>query len=627
MNSKKLVFSAVFLAVFSAVGLAQVRLIIPKGNLNAYKKQTRSETGNPGRNYWQNSSDYQIKASVDVKNKRLSGDENVVYHNNSTDTLQTIVIRLYQDIFKKGANRNPLFDMDPFDINEGVAIGKLMVDDLELKQADLKRKGTLLYVSMPQKLLPHAQTKLHIEWSFHIPERTLIRMGTMDSTSLFVGQWYPQIAVYDDMNGWDIHSHNGMAEFYNDVNNFDVEVTVPEKFLVWATGEPVNIAEVLQPEYISRYKKASTSDDIIHVVSEEDIKRGNITTHIHTWKFKANGVTDFAFGISDHYLWDVASAVVDKATGRRTVVAAAYKKDAPQFDKVANIAKETVRYLSTERPGIPFPFPYITVYNGDFGMEYPMITNVGAYKEYDATVYDNSHEIAHMYFPFYVCTNETKNGWMDEGFTVFLPEKIQTVLSPGFDEAKHTTASFEKYAGMEDEPALITSSFYLDSRIYFYLNYGKAEQALRMLETELGTDVFQKCLFTFMDSWKYKHPTPIDFFNTFNTVSKQNLNWFWNAWYYQNGGIPDMAIKEVNRNHAHYKITVVNRGDLPLPIVLSLYNDQKLVRTITRSASNWIEHPDGIHIDFDSAQKITKVVLGTDYIPDANRTDNLYLLK
>jgi len=627
MNSKKLVFSAVFLAVFSAVGLAQVRLIIPKGNLNAYKKQTRSETGNPGRNYWQNSSDYEIKASVDVKNKRLSGDENVVYHNNSTDTLQTIVIRLYQDIFKKGANRNPLFDMDPFDINEGVAIGKLMVDDLELKQADLKRKGTLLYVSMPQKLLPHAQIKLHIEWSFHIPERTLIRMGTMDSTSLFVGQWYPQIAVYDDMNGWDIHSHNGMAEFYNDVNNFDVEVTVPEKFLVWATGEPVNIAEVLQPEYVSRYKKASTSDDIIHVVSEEDIKRGNITTHIHTWKFKANGVTDFAFGISDHYLWDVASAVVDKATGRRTVVAAAYKKDAPQFDKVANIAKETVRYLSTERPGIPFPFPYITVYNGDFGMEYPMITNVGAYKEYDATVYDNSHEIAHMYFPFYVCTNETKNGWMDEGFTVFLPEKIQTVLSPGFDEAKHTTASFEKYAGMEDEPALITSSFYLDSRIYFYLNYGKAEQALRMLETELGTGVFQKCLLTFMDSWKYKHPTPIDFFNTFNTVSKQNLNWFWNAWYYQNGGIPDMAIKEVNRNHAHYKITVVNRGDLPLPIVLSLYNDQKLVRTITRSASNWIEHPDGIHIDFDSAQKITKVVLGTDYIPDANRTDNLYLLK
>ena len=216
---------------------------------------------------------------------------------------------------------------------------------------------------------------------------------------------------------------------------------------------------------------------------------------------------------------------------------------------------------------------------------------------------------------------------MDEGFTVFLPEKIQTVLSPGFDEAKHTTASFEKYAGMEDEPALITSSFYLDSRIYFYLNYGKAEQALRMLETELGTGVFQKCLLTFMDSWKYKHPTPIDFFNTFNTVSKQNLNWFWNAWYYQNGGIPDMAIKEVNRNHAHYKITVVNRGDLPLPIVLSLYNDQKLVRTITRSASNWIEHPDGIHIDFDSAQKITKVVLGTDYIPDANRTDNLYLLK
>lgn len=625
MKLKHLFFTVILITGFAISVWGQNAPIAPKAFHTACEKQTRSKDGSPGTNYWQNSADYHIKASVNVTESTLIGDEQIVYYNNSPDTIKTIVVRLYQDIFKKAVNRNTLFEVDSFDIHNGVAISQIQINNNEIDIDKTSRTGTLMFIEIPEKLLPKGQIEINISWQFHIPERTLIRMGTIDSTSLFLGQWYPQIAVYDDVYGWDKRSHNGLAEFYNDVNNFEVEITVPENFLVWATGEPVNISEVLQPDYFNKYQEASISDEMIHIITKEDLEHGTITTDIHTWKFKADKVTDFAFGISDHYLWDATSVVVDSTTNRRTVVAAAYKEDAPHFDKVADIAKRTVSYLSSEMPGIPFPFPYMTVFNGDFGMEYPMITNVGADDGYAMTVYAHTHEITHSYFPFYVCTNETKNGWIDEGFTVFLPEKLQTELAPELNEGTRNAAVLGNYSGLEDEPAVITPTYYLDSRIYFYLNYAKTDVALNMLQLELGEDVFKECLRSFIDNWKRKHPTPYDFFNTFNHLSEQNLDWFWNAWYYQQGGIPDLTIENVNIKRHHYDITVFNTGDLPLPIVLSYYSGDQLINTITKPAKLWNEYPKGITIEFDTPEEITKITIGNNYIPDAHQEDNIYL--
>ena len=384
--------------------------------------------------------------------------------------------------------------------------------------------------------------------------------------------------------------------------------------------------EVLQTQFYEKYKKASVLNEISHVITDEDLKKGNITTKINTWKYKAQNVPDFAFGISDHYLWDITSVEVDKVTKRRTIVGVAYNKNAKFFDKVAEISRETIRSLSEEMPGIPYPFPYLTVYNGDFGMEYPMITNVGADEDYGMTVYANSHEITHGYFPFYVGTNETKNGWLDEGLVVFMPEKSQSKLAPELNIAAYNTSAFSTMSGLEDEPAVITPTHYLDARIYFYLNYAKTEQALRMLEIELGNELFKKCLQTFMERWKYKHPTPFDFFNTFNDVSKQNLNWYWQAWYFQNGGIPDLAINKVVKSGNQFNVTIENKGDLPIPVVVSLYNNDKLVKTITESASKW-QSQDQIIITFETPESITSIKLSSDVIPDANRNNNEYIVK
>lgn len=610
---------------------AQEKLIVPRATENAYKNETRQKDGNPEKNYWQNSADYNIDVVMDVENMVLKGEEEITYYNNSPDSLSVMVIRLYQDLFKKGANRNSIVDIDPRDIHDGVNISKLMVGGSEIElsgdMSPVQRTGTIMIIHLAQKLPPKTELKIQIGWDFNFPQYSLIRMGTIDSTSLFVGQWYPQVAVYDDVNGWDARSYNGMAEFYNDFSNFNVNITVPENFMVWATGEPVNMKDVLQAEYYEKYQKATASEEITHVITEEDLKKGKIFTKNTTWSFKAENVTDFAFGISDHYLWDVCSVEVDKKTKRRTIIGVAYNKDAKFFDKVAEISRETVRSLSKEMPGVPYPFPYLTVYNGDFGMEYPMITNVGADESYAMTVYANSHEIAHAYFPFLVGTNETKNGWIDEGLTVFLPEAVQNRLSPDLDIAKSNTFAFAYYAGIDGEPALITPTYYLDVNIYFYLNYAKTEPALRLLQMELGDEVFMKCLHAFIDRWKYKHPTPYDMFNTFSDVSGQDLNWYWQAWYFQSGGIPDMAINSVKKVDVGYEVIVENKGNFPLPVVLSFYNGETLVKTITEPAAKWKGHKKTIKINSNTTENITKITLGTAYIPDANQGDNEFVVE
>jgi hypothetical protein len=515
-----LIFS--FLLSLTCSVFAQETLIIPKRHKLAIDKQTRQTDGNPGKNYWQNSADYSIKVNVDVDKKIISGTERIVYYNNSPDSLKTMVIRLYQDVFKKGANRNSLVDVNPLDIHDGVNISNLSINNTKVEVAGIKRMGTLMFVPLTRKLAPKSKIELDIAWDFKFPQHTLIRMGTIDSTSLFVAQWYPQVAVYDDVYGWDTWSYNGMSEFYNDFVNFEVEITVPDKFMVWATGDLQNMNEVLQPGIIEKYRKASDTEEIVPVITADDLENGKVTTQNHIWRYNAMNVPDFAFGVSDHYVWDVTSVETLHATSeqsktldatsqpskRRVIVGAAYRHDAVHYTKVAEIARETVKYLSEQMPGVPYPYPYLTAFHGDFGMEYPMITNVGPDEDYGTTVYAHSHEIAHAYFPFLVGTNETKNGWLDEGLVVYMPEDIQSVLSPGYNVARNNTAAFSAYAGMEDEVALITPTHLLDPRIYFYLNYAKTEVALRMLEIQLGRDVFKECLQAFIERWKYKHPTP-----------------------------------------------------------------------------------------------------------------------
>ncbi len=618
-------------------------LFVNKEIQKAYNAETRSKDGKPGKNYWQNSSDYKIQAKVFPKTGILEGQEFITYYNNSPDTLKRIVVRLYQDLFKKG-NRRTL-EVDPADLTDGVDIRSVKIRNRELIGKDKGNYiirggvnvnssipgyegGTNMYITLPEALAPKSSLKIAIEWSFKIPSKTQIRMGTYDSTSFFLGQWYPQMAVYDDVDGWDTHDYNGLAEFYNDFSNYEVEVSVPANFIVWATGTLSNPEELLNEPYLTKYKNAHNSAETVTIAKPEDYKNGKITKQNtwNVWKYKASKVSDFSFALSNHHIWEACNVDVDKANGKKVFLQTAYNNEHADYKEVTDIARKTILFLSVKKPGVAFPFPCMTVFDGADGMEYPMMTNVGSCTERGETVYAQSHEITHTYFPFYVGINETKYGWMDESMAVFLPEEIQKEIEPTKDVAPYTTYIYSYFGGREFEPPVITPTNYLTKDIYFILNYGKAEQILRLLEMQTGKELFAICLKEFINRWQYKHPTPYDFFNTFNNVSGQNLNWFWKAWYFEQG-IPDLSITSASYKDGECSVTIKNTGGLPLPILLqfTLQDGSKVEYDVP--ADTWKDGKKETLITKEIKLPVTEIKLGNREIPDANSLDNKYKIK
>ncbi len=615
--------------VYTGIAFAQDELFVNREVRQAYLSGTRSADGKPGKNYWQNKSDYEIQVQFWPETGIVEGKEEIIYYNNSPDTLKKIVVRLYQDLFKKGTSR--ILDVNADDLTDGVVIRSVMNNDkvISLDAADrqIHRSGTNMFINLNDALKPASRTKISIVWSFSVPSKTQIRMGQYDSSAFFIGQWYPQIAVYDDIGGWDTHDYNGLSEFYNDFATFDVAITVPGNYVVWATGMLSNPGEVLTESCLAAYQKAMNSSEPLAIAHTGDYLKGNVTTKAswNTWKYKADQVSDFAFALSDHYVWEACS--IDAGAGRKKVfIQTAYNAEHTDYKEAMVIAQKTIRFLSEKLPGIPYPFPCMSIFDGSDGMEYPMMTNVGTFIDRGETVYAHSHEITHTYFPFYVGTNETRYGWMDESMAVFLPEQLQKEIEPSKDVAPYTTYVYSLFAGNEFEPAVMTPTNYLTRDIYFILNYGKAEQILRLLRMQLGEEVFLKCLQTFMEDWKYKHPTPWDFFNTFNTVSGQNLSWFWNAWYFKQGS-PDLTISSVNCEKGRCSVEIKNSGNLPLPVHLEFITAGGNNIGYDVPANHWKDGKDNIIITRDIPDKVTTVRLGNENIPDINPSDNIYNIK
>jgi len=457
---KKIVFNLIIMLFFVVSNLtAQDSLWIPLDYQKAYKQNTRSLSGEPGKNYWQNRSDYEIKVTLDPEKHLIKGEEEIHYQNNSPDSLKIIVFRFYQDIFKKGTIRD--FPLDASDIHDGVIINYISVngDSIQLNpEAGIwRRMGTNSILKLVEPLLSEENLKIEIGWETLLPKISHLRMGAYADSAFFVGHWYPQIAVYDDIDGWDRLNYSGLQEFYTDFGDFDVEITVPGDFIVWATGILQNAGEVLKEKYLNRYEQAAISDSIIHIVSIDDYNGDGITTdnQKNTWHFKASYVPDFAFAASNTYLWDATSLVVDEQEDRRVIVDAAFRNDSKDFYEVARIARKAICFFSEQMPGVPFPYPKLTVFNGSGGMEFPMMVNDGTTKTKQRTVSLTSHEIAHTYFPFYMGTNERKYAWMDEGWAIMLPFDFQQQMTPDYSQIDREIKGYNQFAGQSMEMPMI----------------------------------------------------------------------------------------------------------------------------------------------------------------------------
>jgi hypothetical protein len=620
-NMKSFISSLLIIVLISSISFSS-DLKMPKELKRAYVNQTRTYDGNPGPNYWQNFSDYNIKAEIDPKTRLLSGSEKIVYFNNSPDTLKTIVLKLYQDMYKKGAARNT--ELNPETVTDGVKINKLNVDgnnlSLNIEDKIISFQGTNLIIQLTSPLPPKSIKEIDVEWNFVIPKGTDIRIGTYGESTFFVGYWYPKVAVYDDLRGWDMISYNAEHEFYFDYSDMNVEIKVPKGFGIWATGMLQNPDEVLNSTYLKKYNEALISDKLINIVAREDSGK-EVYKHKNgftTFKYAAKNISDFAFGMSDFYLWDGTS--IELETGKKVTCFSAYNPASDFFFQAATMAKRAIEFFSKEMPGVIYPYPQITVFNGDGGMEFPMIVNDGQFSNTINDVYVTTHEIAHMYFPFYVGTNESRYAWMDEGMAYFLPWDLQIELSE-YDHRTRAAVGFSKWAGNEMDIHMILPSILSRDPHLSVMSYYKPALAYEVLESALGEELFAKGLKEFISRWNGKHPTPWDFFYTFEDVAKKDLSWFWNPWFFESH-TPDLAIKDLKTENGKTKVLIENVGSLPVPIDLTLTLEDGTQTKLAASTSIWENGNKEVWLEVKVKGKVTSVEMLNKNIPDADASNN-----
>ena len=627
MKVNHLLFIAGFL-IYNAPLFSQ-KLFTTTQVVNAYKKGTRTAEGKPGKNYWQNKGDYNMHITFDPSSNLLTGSEIITYYNNSPDTLKELVIRLYPDLYKKNIKR--LSNIDEKDLNEGIIIdslriGKEIISDLSDYQKE--NKTTILVIRPADHILPHSKVQLSAGWHYFVNTGSPVRTGMVDSGSYFIAYFFPRIAVYDDIDGWDTWSYNGAQEFYNDFGNFNVEISVPKNYVVWATGDRLNAAENFSEHIINKIKTASASTEIIHVIDSSDYLNNYIFSSSATgmWKFAASNVTDFAFAISDHYLWDASSVLVDSATGRRTLAEAAYNKIHRDYFDVANQAHQSVFYMSHFYPKVPFPFNHVTVFDGTDQMEYPMMVNDNPTETHKDAVQLTTHEIFHSYFPFYMGINETQYAWMDEGWATIGESVISPLMGEPEDEGIFSKTRYEHTSGTDRDVPLITNSKLYNDDAYLANSYGKGGLCYYILQDLLGDKLYFKCLHQYINDWHGKHPIPYDFFYSFNNASRKNLNWFWNKWFF-GWDYPDLAIVKVEKSGGTTKITVENKGGLPVPVYLTIISGDK--RTVIKSTAEiWKDGKTKITLTAKtSLEKISKIILGNEFIPDKYKKDNEWTQK
>ncbi len=625
------VLSLLLFGVSFSFGQENASLYVPVNIRKAYQNGTRAWDGRPGTNYWQNHAKYSIRATFDPANNRLNGRETVVYFNESPDTLKVLYLRLYQNLFKKGNLRD--WPVSPKDIHNGVQILTVKINgvsvNLKSKKSGIKAYRTNLAIPLKEKpLAPGRQIILDLAWRLHIPRISKLRMGTYDSTSFFIGYWYPQMAVYDDIDGWDQFAYSGLQEFYNDFSDYDVKITVPKNFVVWATGRLQNIKQVFRPQIVKRYHDVFQTESIVHIITESDIRQQLVTAgnDSNTFHFKAVHVPDFAFATSDHYLWDATHLNVKP--DRDVLIAAAYPKDAGNFDRVAEIAKKSVRYYSAEMPAVPFPYPSLTVFNGGGGMEYPMMVNEGAPMLWRSTVHVTSHEIAHTYFPFMMGINERKYAWMDEGWATMLPFALQQRMAKGYDPIAGTVERYLRIAGTEyDVPMIVPTIMYGSNARMSYRNasYNRPGIAYYLLEQLIGKDRFVKLMREYIDRWQGKHPQPFDFFFTVNDVLQEDLSWFFKPWFY-GFGYPDLGLQKVKDNSDEVIVKVIKKGMLPLPVKLTVLYRDSSQSVIRKSMRIWQNGEKAFDISIKKDKPISQIRLGDSHIPDLFEKNNVLKL-
>jgi len=625
MEKKILQFAVLAFVLFTPNIFAQ-ELYMPRNIKEAYANGTRSKDGKPGKNYWQNRGKYNMEIAVDPATKIVSGTETIIYENNSNDTLRNLAIRFVNNLHKPSSPRSSEVN-DDF-LSSGLTITSLKIEN-EIYKEDARNWGTVGNVKLKKAIAPHSKVTVNIQWNYPLSKESG-REGQIDETTFFVAYSYPRVSVFDDYNGWDRLRHTDRQEFYNDFNDYVFSVKAPKNYVVYATGDLLNPDEVLQPDFAARLKKSYTTDEILHIANEQEMKSGLVTKQYdwNVWKFEAKNISDVTFGLSDHYLWDASSVVVDKKTNRRASVQAAYDVKGTDFVNSVKNNQYALDWFSNNWPGVPYPFSKMTAFQGFADMEYPMMCNDSQMGDPVFAQLVQDHEVAHTYFPFYMGINETRYAFMDEGWATTF-EYLIGIAEHGKEAADKFYKDFrvKQYItdrSTEEDQPIITMSTQVSGAGYGNNSYGKASLSYLALKDMLGDDLFKKALHHYMDTWNGKHPIPWDYFNSFNTATGRNLNWFFNNWFFTNNYL-DIAVRGISADKK--VITVENIGGFAIPFdVIVTYADKSKV-TLHQTPAIWQTSPKTAKIILKSTKKIDQIELDGGIFMDETPENNILHLK
>ncbi len=584
----------------------------------AYNAGTRDSSGSPGKRYWQQTVDYSIRARLDVDSAILHGDETIKLHNTSPDTLSYIVLRLYQNYFRAESERNDYVT----DITDGVTVEHLAVNGATISTSDSDAyvvDGTIARVRPSAPILPGATATIAVAWHFEVPDvpkgERGERMGRWDHELYQVAQWYPQVAMYDDLRGWDTSQYLGKGEFYNQFGSFDVQITLPAGWLVGATGTLANPRDVLSPIARQRLALALRVDTTVRVVTADERGAGKATPagQSLTWHFTAPRVNDFAFVASKNFVYDAARAFAPDTT----LVQVLYLPEHERYSGAAQLGRFALEHHS--KLVMPYDFPQATIADGpENGMEYPMIIFSGS----DFGVI--THELGHEWFPMMVGSNETWYGWQDEGFNEFIDAAAAADFEKKPTDWNREGASYRSIAGSELEPTMMWPTDFAGP-YYSIQAYVKAPLALHALGGVVGDSAVSAAFAGYARAWRYKHPSPWDFFMYMDRALGRDLGWFWNSWWFTTNTF-DQGIALVAQAGSKLTVNVVDYGEMPMPVILRIDLTDGTSRTITQPASVWFSGTRSTTLTFLlDGKSIAHLTLDPENrFQDLDRTNNVW---
>ena len=605
------------------------------GFARAVAKGTRTRTGEPGPNYWQQFARYRIDAELVPTTSQVTGRESVRYFNRSPDTLHSVWVHLNQNLF---APSSPRVVETP--VTGGTEILRVAAWGQALAKRDTGAGyaiyATLMQVRLPRAIAPHDSLDLDIAWAFQVPPDGAPREGTTGDVFM-IAYWYPQLAVYDDVNGWQNDPYLGGAEFYMDYADYDVNLSVPQGWLVAATGELTNPNDVLSRQTRDRLAEARRGAHVVNVVRDQDRGVGPTKATntgfdgVLVWRFRARNVRDFDWGASAKFLWDATIAVVGDREHRgrpdTTAINTFYRPDARKWawDRSGEYERAVVEFLSNYL--WPYPWPQMTALEGPTscaGMEYPMLTCIGGPRDTLLLYSVQVHETAHMWFPMQVGSDERRFAWQDEGLTRFNQAQGMQAFFKGYDRERVSRENYLALARTDGEVPLMRpgDQYPYDTPAYSIASYDKMAVNMIALRALLGDDAFLAAYRTYGLRWQYTHPTQFDFFNSFNALGGRDLSWFWRTWWYETWTL-DQAIGSVVPSAGKLTVTIEDRGLAPMPVRLAITRAGGRVDRQIIPVDVWLSGARQYTLTLDDAATVTSIEIDPEQVfADVDRSNN-----